>query len=315
MDRRILVWGLIGSFGLLAAEAPAARAANPFRRLFPSRQAETDQQTRQVSSEQGNDDWRGQPNAEAGSNDAEGSHWELPWRRSSSHSSRSGRATVRSSSTPPSRIIQRPTPRSATSLPAPQPYHPGSEPARTAALPAQPAYEPAADPVMGSEPATVSEPRTVAEPTVSEPTVSEPQYAEPAPSQAGSTEWYTDFYAAHKASVETGRPMLIVFGAEWCHYCRQLESQTLAQPQMVDYVNANFIPVHLDMGRPQDKRLADILNVKPIPCSVILSPQADLLGRVVGYYDAPRYMKELETARAVHSNIQQARFSRTAARR
>jgi len=311
MDRRILVWGLIGSFGLLAAEAPAAQAANPFRRLFPSRQAETEQQTRQVSSEQGDDDWRAQPNAEAGSNDAEGSHWELPWRRSASHSTRSGRATVRGSSTSPSRTIQRPTPRTAASLPAPQPYHPGSEPARTAALPARPAFEPDAEPATVADPAAVSEPVTVSEPA----TVAEPQYAESAPSQAGTTEWYSDFYAAHKASVETGRPMLIVFGAEWCHYCRQLESQTLAQPQMVDYVNANFIPVHLDMGRPQDKRLADILNVKPIPCSVVLSPQADLLGRVVGYYDAPRYMKELETARAVHSNIQQARFSRSAARR
>lgn len=122
----------------------------------------------------------------------------------------------------------------------------------------------------------------------------QPQLAAPA---ADQIEWFTDLYEAHQVSIQTGRPMMIVFGAEWCHYCKQLESQTLSQPQMIAYVNQHFVPVHLDMDKDRDKEVARILEVKPLPCTVVLSPQADLLGKILGYYDVPSFRMHLEEAR------------------
>ncbi|MGE3317538.1 MAG: thioredoxin fold domain-containing protein [Planctomycetaceae bacterium] len=128
-------------------------------------------------------------------------------------------------------------------------------------------------------------------------------------------EWHSDLYTAHKTAVQTGKPMLVVFGAEWCHYCKQLENQTLAQPQMTEYVNQNFVPVHLDMDKPRDKEVANILGVKPIPCTVVLSPEAELLGKVVGYYDAPKYQKSLDEARANQRGPVGSRAARNSGRR
>jgi len=117
---------------------------------------------------------------------------------------------------------------------------------------------------------------------------------------AGIT-WFHDLYEAHKRSAETGRPMLIVFGAKWCHYCREMDATTLKNPALVNYITTNFVPVHLDADH--DKRVAEILKAKPIPCTVVLSPEADLLGKVIGYQEVKPYAGELEKTRQRYAQL------------
>jgi thiol-disulfide isomerase/thioredoxin len=111
----------------------------------------------------------------------------------------------------------------------------------------------------------------------------------------GGVAWFHDLYEAHQVSAATGRPMLILFGAKWCHYCKELENTTLKNPQLVQYITSNFVPVHLDSD--EDGRVAQILKAKPIPCTVVLSPDADLMGRSFGYQDVQHYSAELEKIR------------------
>jgi thiol-disulfide isomerase/thioredoxin len=115
--------------------------------------------------------------------------------------------------------------------------------------------------------------------------------------------WFHDLYEAHKASASTGKPMLIVFGAGWCHYCRELDTKTLTNPQLAAYIESNFIPVHLDADK--DKRLAEILKAKPIPCTVVLSPDANLVGKFLGYEEVQPYFAKLEKARQQYVRMQQ----------
>jgi thioredoxin-related protein len=107
-------------------------------------------------------------------------------------------------------------------------------------------------------------------------------YAESPPSRT-EINWQSDLKKAHEESVRLNRPMLLVFGADWCSYCRKMDQSTLATPLLVSYVNHSFVPVRLDLEK--DKEVAKILGVKRIPCTVVLSPHADLLGRLVGYVD------------------------------
>ena len=115
--------------------------------------------------------------------------------------------------------------------------------------------------------------------------------------------WFHDLYEAHRVSVATGRPILIVFGAEWCHYCRELENTTLKDPRLATYISSNFVPVHLDADH--DARVAQIVKAKPIPCTVVLSPQADLMGRTFGYQDTQHYFVELEKMRQRYVKLAQ----------
>ena len=93
--------------------------------------------------------------------------------------------------------------------------------------------------------------------------------------------WQTDLNAAHRVSLQENKPMLLVISADWCTHCRKLWTNTLDDPELANHVNASFVSVRLDLDR--NKRIAKILGVRSIPCSIVLSPRADLLGRLTGH--------------------------------
>jgi len=117
-----------------------------------------------------------------------------------------------------------------------------------------------------------------------------------------SIKWHNDLKVAHKQAVAEGKPILVVFGAEWCGYCKKLESQTLNTPEMSRYISENFVPVHLDLDK--EKKIGSILEVNSLPCTVVLSPDADLLGRINGYQTPGPYQKNLATARQLYRPAQ-----------
>jgi len=117
-----------------------------------------------------------------------------------------------------------------------------------------------------------------------------------------SIKWQTDLKAARKQAVTEGKPIMIVFGAEWCGFCKKLEHQTLNTPEMSRYINDNFIPVHLDLDK--EKKIGSILEVESLPCTVVLSPDADLLGRINGYQTVGPYQKNLAAARQLYRPAQ-----------
>jgi len=121
---------------------------------------------------------------------------------------------------------------------------------------------------------------------------------------ASGVQWQKDLKTAHKLAQTHGKPILIVFGAEWCTYCHKLERNVINQPEMARYINANFVAVHLDADH--DKKVAEILEVDSLPCTVVLSPNAELLGKFKGYAEAPKYSANLARAQQVYKELQTA---------
>lgn len=131
--------------------------------------------------------------------------------------------------------------------------------------------------------------------------------AEPSSGGKSAVAWQHDLKAAQKLAAKTGRPMLVVFGADWCTHCHKFEETTLANPKMAGFINEEFIPVHLDFDESEET--AQVMEVEAIPCTVILSPEADLLGKVVGAKPAKDYWEALQDARDEQSRIRQARYA------
>lgn len=115
--------------------------------------------------------------------------------------------------------------------------------------------------------------------------------------------WVDGLPQAKSVSDRTGKPMLIVFGADYCGYCKKLDADVFANPQVSRYINEGFVPVHLDTAEDANKRAAQILEVTHLPCSVILAPNADQLGRISGYKEASPYFQDLAAARQLQSKI------------
>ncbi|MBL6706072.1 MAG: thioredoxin family protein [Planctomycetaceae bacterium] len=116
-------------------------------------------------------------------------------------------------------------------------------------------------------------------------------------------QWQTDLNEAHQQSVLENRPMLLVFDADWCRYCDKMEKATFMDSSVVTYVNEKFVPVHLDLAG--NMKIAEILEVERIPCTIALSPRADLLGRVVGYVNTVQYRETLVQVRALQTRVEQ----------
>jgi thioredoxin-like negative regulator of GroEL len=130
--------------------------------------------------------------------------------------------------------------------------------------------------------------------------------------ESKAVKWQSDLRTAHKLAVQQNKPIMIVFGAEWCGFCKKLEKTTLSNPQLAKYINSTFLSVHIDVD--EEEKVAQILNVKSLPCTIILSPSADLLGRFEGFMQpAPMYQK-LASAQKLHTEIQQASSQSNTAR-
>lgn len=121
-------------------------------------------------------------------------------------------------------------------------------------------------------------------------------------------QWQPDLQSAYAISSRENKPMLLVFGAEWCGWCKKLEKSTLENPQMAKYINETFVPVHIDVD--ENQRIAEILEVESLPCTIVLSPQADLLGRFEGFAKPGPMYKKLAEAKALQSRISQASGAR-----
>ena len=125
--------------------------------------------------------------------------------------------------------------------------------------------------------------------------------------------WQSDLRVAHRLATADDRPMLIVFGADWCGYCKKLEQKTLGRKELAEYVNTKFVPVHVDFDK--EPRIAEILEVRTLPCTIVLSPKADLIGRLDGYVEHEQYTELLEGALAMQQRIRIAEEAGFGARR
>lgn len=122
------------------------------------------------------------------------------------------------------------------------------------------------------------------------------------PETKSEISWRSDLKKAHQESVKLNQPMMIVFGAEWCTYCRKMEQTTLTDPTLIQTINQNYIPVHLDFD--DERKVAEILEVDRLPCTVFLSPRADLLGRMVGFVGRRQYRDVVSKVQIVHRQLQ-----------
>jgi protein disulfide-isomerase len=89
-----------------------------------------------------------------------------------------------------------------------------------------------------------------------------------------------DVQRAIDASAKTQRPVLVIFGANWCKDCRALDA-ALKAPANAELIGKEFVVVKVDVGN-FDRHL-DIAQrygnpiKKGIPAAVVLSPRQEVL--------------------------------------
>src|SRR5438067_13820048 len=84
---------------------------------------------------------------------------------------------------------------------------------------------------------------------------------------AAEVQWRTDYNLARKEALTKNRPLLLDFGTPQCFWCQRLDVTTFRDPQVVDVLNEQFIPLKVEAAR--DPRLTEALRIQSYPTLVL----------------------------------------------
>ena len=101
----------------------------------------------------------------------------------------------------------------------------------------------------------------------------------------------TDWSAALQAAQSSGKPIFVDAYTDWCGWCKVMDKKTFSLPAVKSYMADNMDCYRLDMEHNKashNLRLAYGINA--FPTFVILTPDGDLMGKLVGYSDSAEWM-------------------------
>ena len=95
--------------------------------------------------------------------------------------------------------------------------------------------------------------------------------------------WEKKFDEALKKAQRAGKPLVVVFWAEWCGWCHRLDRTTYADPAVVRRAQ-EFVAVKVNTeGSRRELQVSAKYGVRSLPTILFLSPQGRQLFRVNGY--------------------------------
>jgi len=106
--------------------------------------------------------------------------------------------------------------------------------------------------------------------------------------------WRTDYPAARKEAETKKLPILVVIGSQDCVYCRKLEGHTFADPDIVAFINAKFIPLKIDATK--DPEFAKAMKVMVYPTTAIAGHDGKIYGFLSGYLPPDQFAENSKKA-------------------
>ncbi|MCG2710935.1 MAG: DUF255 domain-containing protein [Candidatus Omnitrophica bacterium] len=109
----------------------------------------------------------------------------------------------------------------------------------------------------------------------------------------GSIDWITDLPAAQDLAKYRGNPMFIDFYADWCSWCRRMDTDTYANLKVAELAK-KFICVKIDTSKQPD--VAKNYKIRGLPTTVFLTSEGKVMDTIAGYLPPEEFLKHMETA-------------------
>lgn len=107
----------------------------------------------------------------------------------------------------------------------------------------------------------------------------------------GGIQWSSYTEGRQRGEAEN-KKVFLVFNADWCRYCLQMEKETFQDPTVIAYVNRNFIPISVNSDKEQ--KIAAKYNVRGLPSTWFISENGDRIGNRPGYIASDEMLKILK---------------------
>jgi thiol:disulfide interchange protein len=107
--------------------------------------------------------------------------------------------------------------------------------------------------------------------------------------------WEKEVFPAFQKALKEGKPLVVVFTADWCEHCVK-QNEMFEKEGVLDAYAGKAVFVKVDPGKDDAngniKRLIEQLGIKKIPTVVVLDVSAEELterGRVTGNFPASEF--------------------------
>jgi len=105
--------------------------------------------------------------------------------------------------------------------------------------------------------------------------------------------WEEDWEAAFGRARVEDKPVLVNFQADWCVWCKHLESITFRDAKVAGLLAGRVVPLNVDIDRAEQE-LLERLDVEAPPTVVLLTFEGRELGRIPGYLPPAGFLDALE---------------------
>jgi thiol:disulfide interchange protein len=106
--------------------------------------------------------------------------------------------------------------------------------------------------------------------------------------------WEKEWAAAFDRARAENKPVLVNFSAEWCVWCKHLETVTFADSKVATLLAGRVVPLNIDI----DAAAPDLLRERRIeapPTIVLIDIEGRELGRIPGYMPPTGFLKTVES--------------------
>lgn len=108
---------------------------------------------------------------------------------------------------------------------------------------------------------------------------------------ADKINWLSYEKGMRKANDEV-KKIYINFHADWCYYCKVMEKTTFKDPDVIDYLNKNFVAISVDTVK--DKKRARDYKVQGLPSNWFLEADGSKIGAIPGYLKPKELLQKLK---------------------
>lgn len=113
----------------------------------------------------------------------------------------------------------------------------------------------------------------------------------PRPNRAAEIGWMAWGEEAFERARAEDKPILLAISAVWCHWCHVMDETSYSDPEVIERVNRNFVPIRVDNDRRPDVNAR--YNMGGWPTTAFLAPDGTTLTGAT-YLPAPHMQRALD---------------------
>jgi thiol:disulfide interchange protein len=106
-------------------------------------------------------------------------------------------------------------------------------------------------------------------------------------------EWEEGWEPAVQRAKAEGKAVLVDFSADWCIWCRRLESTTLRDPYVGAFLKEHVVPIRIDV-EGVGRATAQEHGVVDLPTVALFTPTGRELGRITGYMSPTSFLARVD---------------------